>query len=494
MKTRAYLLATGLLLLQSVAYSQGPPPALIVSEISGARPLRVTTIKVGSKIHGHFTETHLTMAFYNESSRALAGDFYFPLPEGSTVSGYALDVDGQMVDGVVIEKTRARTVFEKIVRQGIDPGLVEWVTGNNFKTRVFPIPPRGTRIVRVTYHAPLSDTGGKKSFRLPLRFEDPIDRVDLRIEVIKPPTKPIVSDSEIPGLTFTRWRESYVAEVAMQNALLDRDIVIELPQLDRMPLTVQRSSDGNVYFTITSAPAIPDRQSSVAPRRVTVYWDGSRSHATSDTESELAILAAFLDRVQTVTVDLVLFRDRPEQHRSFDIAGGNGSTLLEYIRGIEYDGGTQIGALPLPAQRTDYCLLISDGNSTIGESVPPRFGVPLYIFTADNTANHAFLRSLAETNGGAYFNLSGAHTSSVADRIGEPVFSFLGARVSGGSITDVCPSGPRAITGPFVISGIINDPIAEITLEFGYVGELIEESNYTVELEHAESGEMNRIV
>jgi len=56
-----------------------------------------------------------------------------------------------MVDAAVVEKDQARIVFETEQRKGIDPGLVEWVGGNNFKTRIWPIPAKGSRTVRVDF-------------------------------------------------------------------------------------------------------------------------------------------------------------------------------------------------------------------------------------------------------------------------------------------------------------------------------------------------------
>jgi len=89
--------------------------------------------------------------FANPYDRVLHGDLYFPLSEGATISGCALDIDGKLIDGVAVEKHKGREVFEQIVRQNIDPGLIEWTKGNNFKTRVFPIPAKGTRTIRVRY-------------------------------------------------------------------------------------------------------------------------------------------------------------------------------------------------------------------------------------------------------------------------------------------------------------------------------------------------------
>ena len=63
--------------------------------------------------------------------------------------------------------------FAGQVSQGIDPGLVEWTKGNNFKTRIFQIPAKGTRTVRYAADL-LTDENGTR-YRLPLAFHDRVD-------------------------------------------------------------------------------------------------------------------------------------------------------------------------------------------------------------------------------------------------------------------------------------------------------------------------------
>ena len=46
----------------------------------------------------------MTMVFYNPNDRQMERNLHFPLPEGSTVAGYGLDVNEVMVDGVAVEK------------------------------------------------------------------------------------------------------------------------------------------------------------------------------------------------------------------------------------------------------------------------------------------------------------------------------------------------------------------------------------------------------
>ena len=165
MKKRIVTISIIFLMLQVLGWAQEVPPALFIKEGEQSQALTVTSVNVKTRIYGNLAETQMTLTFFNPSSRVLAGDLYFPLPEGATVSGYALDIQGSLVDGVVVEKDRARQVLEKIVRQGIDPGLVEWVKGNNFKTRVFPIPANGTRTVKVRYLADLVEQKQKRYYK-----------------------------------------------------------------------------------------------------------------------------------------------------------------------------------------------------------------------------------------------------------------------------------------------------------------------------------------
>ena len=222
-----------------------------------AEALKLSAVKIEVVVLGYLAETKMTMTFYNPNNRVLAGDLYFPLPEGATVSGYGLDVGGAMVDGVVVEKQKGRQVYEKIVRQGIDPGLVEWVKGNNFKTRVFPIPVHGTRTVMVRYISELIQDPKGTCYHLPLNFKDPVAEFSLRVEVLKAASKPVVKQCDLSNFNFAKWRDSYVADTESRMQTLTKDIVIALPEIEREKVLVEKGDDGQYYFLINDFPTIP---------------------------------------------------------------------------------------------------------------------------------------------------------------------------------------------------------------------------------------------
>ena len=171
------------LLSSPLVVAQAQPPALVVEQDGRAVRLKLTTFRVEVRVVGVVAETTATMTFTNPLQQDLEGDFHFPLPEGATISGYALNIVGTMVDGVAVERQTGREVFEKIARRRVDPGLAEWLVGNSFKTRIFPVPARGSRTVRVKYLSELIGDRHAPAYQLPLNYQQSVEAFSLRIEV-----------------------------------------------------------------------------------------------------------------------------------------------------------------------------------------------------------------------------------------------------------------------------------------------------------------------
>ena len=97
-----------------------------------------------------------TITFTNPNLRVFEGELEFPVPEGATVCGYELEIGGNMVPGVVVGKEEARTAFENEKRKGVDPGVVEHVKGNIWRTRIYPLNPNTPRRAAVTVIEPIA--------------------------------------------------------------------------------------------------------------------------------------------------------------------------------------------------------------------------------------------------------------------------------------------------------------------------------------------------
>ena len=132
-----------------------PPPGIRVLDLrSSEKPVAVEKSEAVVSENTFFKRVKATFTFLNPNQRTMAGEFEFPIPAGAFVCGYSLEVNGEMVPGVVCEKEKARVAFENEVRKGVDPGIVEQVKGNIWKTRIFPLNPNAPRKAEVEYIAP----------------------------------------------------------------------------------------------------------------------------------------------------------------------------------------------------------------------------------------------------------------------------------------------------------------------------------------------------
>ncbi len=464
--------------------AQTAPPALMVEDSGKSRPLGLTKLDVQVRIHGYVADTATTMTFRNPYPRVLEGDLYFPLPEGATISGYALDINGRMVDGVAVEKHKGREVFEAVVRQGIDPGLIEWTKGNNFKTRVFPIPAGGTRTVRVEYVSELTGKFGSPEYHLPLNYPEKIAEFALRIEVLWPNAKPKIESSGLADLNFDPWHEGLLGQARRKNVALTGDLVLKLRDFanvlgEKETVLVEKADDGQVYFVIHDFPGhfltVPEGgRSAPPPKHIVLFWDASGSRA-GDHARELGLIEGYFASRRSdpaIRVDLVLLRNAAGQPKPFTISGGDARGLIEELRQVQYDGGTQLGAIaPQPGgSRPDLYLLFSDGISNFGSDEPGRMDAPIYAFTADPKADHAFLRYLAMTTGGQYFNLATQRDDAVIAALGRPIYSFLSAETDGEGATEIFPSMSQPVGDRFTLVGKLTGDGAQIRLNYGYQG------------------------
>ena len=147
-----------LLFLGAKTFAQSPE---FTVKGEGAEKVRMSQLLVNVKVVGNIAYTTAEMHFFNSSNRQMEAELIFPLPEGVSVSRYAIDINGKMREAVPVNKNKGKQVFEAIEHRRVDPGLLEKVDGNNFRTRIYPLLPNGERIVIIGYEEELSASIGE---------------------------------------------------------------------------------------------------------------------------------------------------------------------------------------------------------------------------------------------------------------------------------------------------------------------------------------------
>jgi len=185
---------------------------LVTNESGRYEPLKLRAVRVVTYIQGARARTVVDHLFENDTGRSLEGTFFYPLPGGATVAGFALysgsvTVDspslfqssellpplgdktgkeeeltaaappsppgtkrswGEPQEARVVEQKRARQVYEDVVRRNVDPALLEWAGASTFSARVFPLPPKSLKRVVIAYEQTLLFDGQRLRYTWPL--------------------------------------------------------------------------------------------------------------------------------------------------------------------------------------------------------------------------------------------------------------------------------------------------------------------------------------
>lgn len=129
-----------------------PTPVITVGDLRGNETNVIVEAKeTVAAESAFFKRVKVNLTFTNPNARVMSGELEFPIPDGAFVCGYALEINGDMIPGVICEKEKARVAFENETRKRVDPGIVEHVKGNIWRTRIFPLNPKTPRKAEVEY-------------------------------------------------------------------------------------------------------------------------------------------------------------------------------------------------------------------------------------------------------------------------------------------------------------------------------------------------------
>ena len=471
MKIKHFLSSTALLLpLVTIAQKSVVPEVKVVNE-RNANPMVLQDLSIDILVIGQTAVTTMEMTFYNPNSGVMEGEFQFPLANGQQVSRFALDINGKLREGVVVDKTAGRKAFEEIVRRGVDPGLLEKTEGNNFKARVYPMPAKGTRRVLIAFEQELHERDGQDYYFLPITANVTLKNFKVRTEVVSRFVKADIQNSL--QLDFKQARNSYISEVSQQNFTLNQNIALTFPKIEK-PQTISATKGNKTYCygNITLATAQPKNRPT--PKEIGLLWDASHSAANRDRAKEFAFLESYFKEVKDVKVILSSFNIRTDKPLTFEVKNGNWQALKSHLESLPYDGATDGNAINF-SLKADELLLFSDGIFNFGskefsvKEVVKQAKTPITVVNASAVANTPKMQYLANATGGSFIDLTTLSTEQALKAAQTVPFQLLDIEVKNGKVAKIFPQKGTAISkGNFTLAGELQTKEATLVLSFGY--------------------------
>ena len=481
MQIKNFLLFIGILFSIGATAQKIILPQVKVSQEDNAKPMQLQDLSVDILVVGQTAVTTMEMTFYNPNSRVMEGEFEFPLSDGQQVSRFALDIDGKLREGVVVDKALGRKAFEEIVRRGVDPGLLEKTEGNNFRARVYPMPRRGTRRILIAFEQELSQKNGQDFYFLPIANAVKLKKFKIHTEVVSRFVKADIENSL--QLDFTQSRNSYISEVEQTNYTLNKNIALTFPKIDKPQLITATKGDESYLYGHIALEKLALREKET-PQSIGILWDSSLSNEKRDFTKEYALLDTYFKDLKNVKVTLTTFHIRASKPVTFEVKDGNWQELREYLEKQVYDGATDGNAMVFP-QGADEYLLFSDGIFNFGakefqlNTLIKSLQAPVNVISSLQVANWDKLQYLAGATGGSLINLNTQALPEALKALRYQSFQLLSYKVKSGNVTDLYPQKGTLVGENFTFSGHLNSEEATLVVSFGYPNKVILEKELT---------------
>jgi Ca-activated chloride channel family protein len=463
--------ADGFIYIPEARFLPLPPPRPAPRFPRPHFPLQVERHRVTVEIDETVARTRVEESFRNPNDAQLEGIYLFPLPAQAAVAGFSMRMGGKEVTGEILEKQKAREIYEQIVRQARDPGLLEYVDRGLFRASVFPIPPRGVVEVAIEYSETLPRERGAATYRYPLDtgkysagdYQDVVLDIRLRSAL---PLRTIHCPSHDNALVSRSGEREARISLEAKTLRADRDFVLAWnvgeDALAPVVLT-HRGSEPEGFFFFSISPR-PERAKSAPPKDVVFVIDTSGSMLGTKLDQVKKALRYGLSTLNPGDrFNIIDFATEARRFRDSltEATEENRKLAMSYVDAFQARGGTNLeeglrfGLSDLQARdRLQLAVLLTDGEPTMGQIHPGEIlrmvkeknpeKRRVFVFGVGGDLNAKLLDLIAsETRGATEYIRSEENLevplSNFFDKIGSPVLTDLKMESPTGGISDLYP-------------------------------------------------------
>ena len=386
---------------------------------------------VEATIDGPVAEVHLTQLFRNDTNVTIEGTFIFPLPEDAAIGDFQMTVDGDVLEGQLLQRDEARGIYEEIVRQRRDPALLEYIGRDLFQASIFPIPPGATREIELTYSQILERENGLYRFVYPLRTSgyssQPVETLAVSVELVdQPGLRTLYSPDAAIDVQRTGDDEA-VAGFEATDVSPERDFEILWGTSDEaigLNLLSHNPASDDGFFVLLAAPSLNAAADEIVARDIILVMDVSGSMEGDKIEQTRDAAKFVVDNLNPDDRFNLLQFSTSASLWSRELQPVDEESLADasdWISDLDASGSTNINLALLEAlaqldeaddaDRPAYVLFLTDGLPTQGptgtETIlgnaldnEPARSVRLFTFGVGFDVNTILLDALSDELGG----------------------------------------------------------------------------------------------
>lgn len=370
----------------------------------------------------------------------------------------------------VVARAQAAQTYERVVRQRIDPALLEWAGGNDFEARIYPIGPRSLKRVVFVYEQTLSWDGTFAHYAFPLpEVAIPEAEARLYVDAGKASVAALSFGGEDRASAFEAGRGPFqAASLDLSGKAFKHDLRLALaPKTPRTQVLVgggDAALPGSFVYGRLVAD-VPQATESAPTGDAIFVVDTSLSEEGDRARLAGQVLEAVLREDATIRrFNVLLFDVRARWLRPAGLADNTPAAREEALRELTHlarEGATSLEAAVgllestpwLPAGATGF--LLSDGKVTWGRTAISALlsGAPrtsslkwiAYRF-GDAAVNRDLFDALTRRGGQVVTCLAVGQVPTAARAHRRPMMKVGSVRVAGAPLHDFVVRGsPQAL-------------------------------------------------
>ena len=468
---------------------------------SNKSALEIKSHHVNVTIEDGYAITEIDQVFSNPHQQDLEALYSFPTPEKGVVSEFTVWIDGKPVIGEVLEKQKAKKLYEEEKAAGREAGLTEKKQHYRFEVKVTPVRALQDTRVRLIYMQAVDIDNSMGRYVYPLEEGETDDQanafwsynptvkedfsfnVNLRSGYpVSGVRLPQHSQAMISNTSPEEWKVSLGSKVTAEGEgnistqeeataqaptsamSLDKDIVMYWRLAPNLPgsidlVTHREEGEKRGTFMMTLTPGddlakitegrdwafVLDMSGSMSGKYQTMVDGVQRALGSLNPEDRFQIIL-FDDHVEDLTQGWINSTVENVKRWSNKLAntGPRGGTNI-------YAGLNQ-AFKQLDADRTGAIVLITDGEANVGVTEKKKFlklvennDVRLFTAVMGNGANRPLLNAMTEISNGFAVSVSNSDDISgkimeFTSKVNHQALHDLDLKISGIKVADMTPA------------------------------------------------------
>ena len=434
-----FILIVALGMAPAVSHAAG----ILTPTGSQHQPIQIRDHHVKVVINNGYAITEVHQTFYNPNPDNLEAMYSFPLPKSASLSEVTIYAGEREIQGEVLEKQKARQIYQDEKSRGNDSGLAEKNEFYTFEFKVYPVPANGEAKIRFLYYQPLKIDSGVGRYLYPLE-EGGTDEAGMSFWTTNTKVENTfsmnlelnsaypVQDVRAPGFeaaaAIDKFTEGHIKlDMQLTDMRLNRDFIFyyrlqdDLPgRVEVIPFRDDPTEPGSFMMVITPGEDLKPLSngadycfvldlSGIMQSKLHTLKRGVIKALEKLKPSDRFRLVTFSSSANELTKDWIPVSDEAliRAREILDSVTSGGSTNLY--------AGLTLGLKRLDDDRAAHIILVTDAATNTGVINPQEFhkllrkvDVRVFGFLLGNSANWPLMQTIAETSGGLYDTISNA--------------------------------------------------------------------------------------